>query len=239
MPTTPNDPDQNPLDRVPAFGGRPKRTRALLLVLSLVLTVGITILFCRGLLAALRPEPRPTPAGMASLSQLFLQSSDFPDGLWIPDPPEPREACSSTPLGSGCESAEALSLFFYRLGTRSGSTLQTIHVYYTEQDAAVDFQRVVDLELQDGHPMRTSWAHPPQWDPTAVSTDQATLKCRIPWPGEPSECEYIGRYKEFIVILHSRVDSLDLLELMQVIRALDARITSALPASDESQLLGE
>jgi hypothetical protein len=173
---------------------------------------------------------------MTLLSQLFLTSSDFPNDWWTPDPLGPNEACSAAPLDSGCESAEARRLFFYPAYPTSGSTIQTIHVYYTEEDAAADFERAVNLEFQDGHPMRTDWARPFAGDPDAGNADEATLQCRIPWPGFPRACEYIGRYDEFIVIFYSVLDALNLSEFQHVIHAIDARMAAALPATHNSQL---
>jgi len=222
MPEPREHPQPDALQPLPG----PRRAWNARSALVLIITLSLPFVCCVGLDTAFRPEPLPTPAGSTLLSQLFLTSADFPNDRWTPDPNGPGRACISAPLGSGCESAEARQLFFHG---PTGHAFQTIHVYYSRQDAAADFQRVVSLELQNGHPMRTDWSQPSEWDSLGSSADEAVFKCRIPWPGLPRQCEFIGRYDEFIVIFFSSVDALDLSQFEQVLDAIDARMSASLP----------
>jgi len=189
-----------------------------------MITLSLPFACCIGLDVALRPEPLPTPAGSTLLGQLFLTSEDFPDARWMPDPNGPGEACSSAPLGSGCESAEAQRLFYHG---PTGHAYQTVHIYYSAEDAAADFLRVVNGELQTGA-RGTDWTRPPDWAVVTQRANEALFKCHINWPGLPQDCVYISRYDQFIVIFFSSVDALNLTEFHHVIEAIDLRMARAL-----------
>jgi hypothetical protein len=127
-----------------------------------------------------------------------------------------------------------LQLFFYpSTPVVSGSTIETIHIYPTESAASSDFARVVDLELQNGNPMRTPWETPVGYT-SPTNADVSTFQCRIPWPGEPVECEFIARYDEFIVIFYARADVISPPGFQEVIGAMDSRINATLAGQPAS-----
>jgi hypothetical protein len=164
----------------------------------------------------------PPPPRNFQVADLFLPEESLPED-WNIHPTKPYEACSASPLGSGCPTHGERVTYTFRDTQQWVS--ETIFVFLDKGLAAQDFDDALSTEL-------LSRPDEPPWEPIIsppvqfAHASRQHVACRT-LPGG-RECGLAAQYEEFVVIFMARPAHLDDSDLQFIVGAIDHRMVQFL-----------
>jgi hypothetical protein len=133
-----------------------------------------------------------------SSDALFLDSNSLKEG-WETEGNGPYEACSASPLGSGCLTYGEYKSYKSVDGTMHAT--ETIYIFKNADHAERNFQELVEEEF-------IKWPDEPDWyevnDLLSINTkaDNEYLACIT--IGIVEDCQLASQYEEFVVVFRIR-----------------------------------
>ena len=182
--------------------------------------VALSLLSCS--VCGITLENTPATVREFQLEDLFLPASSFPEG-WRRSSDTPREACSASPLGSGCPTYGETLDYTDRYSEHRAT--ETIYHFRIPDWAASDFDDVIELEFTSSQ-YAQPWQETSYPESLAPGATNSYLACRE-GPRGP-ECQFAARYEEFVVVLNIQTDGVGDSQLADLLLAIDERMTSFL-----------
>jgi hypothetical protein len=192
--------------------------RALSIPVVALLAAGLSTTLC-GRLEFTRLSP---PERDFELADLFLPASSFPPE-WEIIADEPIEACSASPLGSGCPTYGEIAYYYFR--PTDLWVTETIFHFLSTQRAKAGFRDAYGTEFLTW-PDEQPWTEAPALAIHAPHATQLYSSCRETPVGR--ECGVAAQYEEFVVIFMARKVHLSNTDIALVVAAIDDRMSSFL-----------
>ena len=133
-----------------------------------------------------------------SSDALFLDSSSLPEG-WETEGDGPFEACSASPLGSGCLTYGEYKS--YKSVDGNMHATETIYFFRNVDHAGRNFQELLEEEYLEW-PDEPGWYEMNDLLSTTSRADNEYLAC-IPI-GIAEDCQLASQYEEFVVVFRIR-----------------------------------
>ncbi len=218
-------PSRVPLVRRPQDGATeaqaslPESLQGIALAMVLVLFV----LACSALVLITRFTTSTLLQRDFRMADLFIEADSFPEG-WTALGDEPDEACSASPLGSGCPTYGEEVSFWFRDNQHRAT--ETIYRFQSPEEAGRGFDEVIEAEFLTW-PEQEPWRVPRDLQLEPPGAARAYGACRMDVIGR--ECQLAAQYEEFVAVLFVQAEPLDDAELAAVVEAIDERMTRVLP----------